>query len=93
MMGRIGTRAPCVHALVYALGASKLIMKYRPAIGMDHHCSRARVCHVRDLPGHPVVPARGGSSVMHTRDRGDPPASEATAGAEMRGRESAQKYQ
>jgi len=47
--------------------ASKLIMKYRPAIGMDHHCSRARVCHVRDLPGHPVVPACGGNSDTHTR--------------------------
>lgn len=37
-----------VRARVYAR-VSKLIMKYRLAIGGDHH--RSRVCHVRDLPG------------------------------------------
>lgn len=31
-------------------------MKYRLAIGRDHHRSRARVCHVRDLPGVVLYP-------------------------------------
>lgn len=57
--------APCVHTFVYAW-ASKLIMKYRLAIGRDHHCPRARVCHVHDLPSRSVILQEGLKYVQAT---------------------------
>lgn len=45
-------------------------MKYRLAIGRDHHRSRARVCHVRDLSGVALYPReKGGPEYVLARER------------------------